>query len=195
MRAAQHELPAALVAALDTQLRAHARRDRIDEVIDELERVRVEAGSPPLAAPIGQILASQALLHVLSASRYATVVDELRALVNGRFGTPPGPIDPTVHRAVELGSPASRTRSLPADLDGCATGGGPRGERGGAAAARALRRRGRAAAADDPRPRRRRRHARGGGVDQTRAERIREIVRIVQETGVDEITSRRTACA
>src|SRR5437016_5047205 len=62
----------------------------------------LEAGEPPLAAPIGQLLASQALLHVLSARRYQTVVDELRALLTGGYGTPPGPIDPTVRRAVEL---------------------------------------------------------------------------------------------
>ena len=64
--------------------------------------IRDEAGSPPVAAPIGQILASQAIVHVLSASRYQTVVDELRALLDGRFGTPPGAIDPTVQRAVSL---------------------------------------------------------------------------------------------
>ena len=60
----------------------------------ELDRIRAETGWPPLAAPIGQVLASQALLNVLSASRYVTVVDELRALVSGRFGTPPAPDRP-----------------------------------------------------------------------------------------------------
>ena len=74
----QHDLPAGLVAALDAHLRAHGAGDRLDEVLDELDRIRAEVGWPPLAAPIGQILASQALLHVLSASRYQTVVDELR---------------------------------------------------------------------------------------------------------------------
>src|SRR5436190_236769 len=70
VRAGEHRLPAGLVAALDTHLRAHAAGDRIDEVLDELARIREEVGWPPLAAPIGQILASQALLHVLSATRY-----------------------------------------------------------------------------------------------------------------------------
>src|SRR5207253_11205148 len=74
-RAAEHSLPAGLVAALDAHLRAHAAADRIDDVLEELERIRDEVGSPPLAAPIGQILASQALLHVLSAERHQTVVD------------------------------------------------------------------------------------------------------------------------
>src|ERR671922_2069060 len=100
-RAAEHSLPAGLVAALDVHLRAHAASDRIDDVLQELARIHADVGSPPLAAPIGQILASQALLNVLSASRYLTVVDELRALFEGRFGTPPGPIDPVARRAVE----------------------------------------------------------------------------------------------
>src|SRR5581483_9680874 len=57
-RAAQHSLPAGLVAALDVHLRAHGAGERLDEVIGELERIRTEAGWPPLAAPIGQVLAS-----------------------------------------------------------------------------------------------------------------------------------------
>ena len=101
-RAAQHRLPAGLVAALDLHLRANAAGDRIDEVLEELARIRAEAGWPPLAAPIGQILASQALINVLSASRYQTVVDELRGLLTGRFGSPPAAIDETVLRAVKL---------------------------------------------------------------------------------------------
>src|SRR4029077_659061 len=100
--AAQHSLPPGFVAALDRHLRANAAGDRIDEVLDELVTIRAEAGWPPLAAPIGQILASQALIHVLSAQRYQTVVDELRDLLTGRFGSPPAEIDETVLRAVHL---------------------------------------------------------------------------------------------
>src|SRR5438105_3398425 len=91
-RAAEHSLPAGLVAALDVHLRAHAASDRIDDVLEELERIRAEVGSPPLAAPIGHILASQALLNVLSASSYQKLVDELRDLLQGRYGTPHGTV-------------------------------------------------------------------------------------------------------
>jgi oxaloacetate decarboxylase alpha subunit len=188
VRAAEHSLPAGLVAALDAHLRAHAAGDRIDEVLDELSRVRAEAGWPPLAAPIGQILASQALVHVLSASRYQTVVDELGELLDGRYGSPPGPVDPAVRRAVELlrgGSPEQSELDL-----------GELRERSQELASseedllllalfgeeaepllRTIRSRGR-----------REQVLAAGTVDQTRAERIREIVRIVQESGVSEIT-------
>ena len=101
-RAAEHSLPAGLIAALDVHLRAHAAGDRLDDVIEELTVIRSEAGWPPLAAPIGQVLASQALLHVLSAERYQLVVDELRDLLDGRYGVPPAEISPAVQRAVSL---------------------------------------------------------------------------------------------
>src|SRR5204863_9673850 len=86
VRAAEHRLPAGLVAALDTHLRAHAAGDRIDEVLEELARIRGEAGWPALAAPVGHILASQALVHVLSASRYQTFDDDLGHVRCGHAG-------------------------------------------------------------------------------------------------------------
>ncbi len=188
VRAAQHELPAGLVAAIDTRLRAHGASDRLDDVLDELAVIGKEAGYPPVAAPIGQILASQAIVHVLSATRYQTVVDELRALLDGRFGTPPGEIDPTVQRAVALVTEAAPDEPA-ADLDSI------RDDAAGLAASEeellllalfgeeaeplleAIRDR---SSGDDT--------LLGGEVDQSRAERIREIVRIVQDTGVAEIS-------
>jgi oxaloacetate decarboxylase (Na+ extruding) subunit alpha len=189
VRAAQHKLPAGLVASIDARLRAHGSADRLDDVLDELKKIREEAGSPPLAAPIGQTLASQALIHVLSAARYQTVVDELRALLDGRFGTPPGPIDPTVTRALELLFGDTVEEEPEAELDAL------RSEAAGLASSeeellllalfgeeaepllRSIRER---ATGEET--------LLGGGVDQTRAERIREIVRIVQETGIAEIS-------
>src|SRR5580765_1133047 len=186
VRAAQHKLPVGLVAALDVQLRSQAAGDRLDEVIDEVGRVREEVGSPPLAAPIGQIVASQALLNVLTSNRYSTMVDELRDLVSGKFGRTPGPVDAALKRAVEN---FGAEPDAPIDLDAL------RDEAGGLAASeeellllalfgeeaepllRAIRGR---SGGDEP--------LAAGGVDQLRQERIREVVRIVQETGVGEIT-------
>ena len=189
VRAAEHRVPSGLVAALDTHLRAHAAGDRLDDVLDELTKIREEVGWPPLASPIGQILGSQALLHVLSASRYQTIVDELRGLVQSRYGSPPGPIDSAVQRAVELVSgdapveePTPDLEQLRAEAEGLAS-----SEEEllllalfGEEAEPLLRTiRGRAQRDES---------LAAGGVDQARAERIREIVRIVQESGVGEVT-------
>jgi oxaloacetate decarboxylase alpha subunit len=188
VRAVEHDLPAGLVAALDLHLRAQAAGDRLLEVLEEVGRVRAEAGWPPLAAPIGQILASQALVNVLSARRYGAVVDEFRGLVQGRYGSPPAEIDGGVARAVAL-----LTNGEPLD-DDPPTADDVRAEAAGLAAseeelvllamfgdeAETLLRSIRA------------RHTRdnallGGEVDTSRAERIRELVRIVQESGVAEV--------
>jgi oxaloacetate decarboxylase alpha subunit len=188
VRAAEHSLPAGVVAAIDTHLRARAAGDRIDEVLEELERIRAEVGSPPLAAPIAQILASQALVHVLSARRYQTVVDELRGLLDGRFGTPPGPVDATVRRAVDLLSagepdePEVALSDVRREAEGLASSEEELlllGLFGDEAEALLQTIRARSEGEDV---------LAGGAVDQARAERIREIVRIVQETGVGEVT-------
>jgi oxaloacetate decarboxylase alpha subunit len=188
VRAAQHNVPAGLVAGLDATLRAQRSGDRLEEVLEELDRVRAEVGWPPLAAPIGQVLASQALLNVLSASRYLTIVDELRSLVSGRFGTPPEPIDPAVVRAVELTHDpeteedvAPSLKELREDAEGMAASEEELLLLGlfGAEAERLLQNiRSRASSEEDGL----------ASVDKARAERIRELVRIVQETGIGEVT-------
>jgi oxaloacetate decarboxylase alpha subunit len=189
VRAAQHNLPAGLVAALDSQLRTYAAGDRIDEVLDELARIRGEVGWPPLAAPIGQILGSQALLHVLSATRYNLVVDELRALIEGAFGTPPAPVDASVQRAAKLLSRGEPVQQAASDLDEI------RDQAEGLAASEeellllALFGEESEPLLQTIRSRGRRDESLGAsGVDQTRAERIRELVRIVQESGVGELS-------
>jgi oxaloacetate decarboxylase (Na+ extruding) subunit alpha len=188
VRAAEFRIPVGLVAGVEASLRAHGAADRLPDVLAEVQRVREEIGAPPLAAPIGQIVASQALLNVLSSSRWTTVVDEVRSLVAGRFGQTPGPVNAAVARAVELidaqagSDPAIDLDALREQYEGIASSGeellllalfGDEAE----ALLRTIRAR----------------HAGGellvgGGVDRERAERIRELVRMVQETGVGEIT-------
>jgi oxaloacetate decarboxylase alpha subunit len=189
VRAAEYDLPAGLVAALDLHLRAHAAGDRLLDTLDEVGRIRAEAGWPPLAAPIGQILASQALLNILSARRYGTVLDEFRGLVEGRYGTPPATIEPTVARAVALlsdGTPEVEEDPPSAEDVRAAAEGLAASEEDLVLLAMF---------GDDAQTLLqtiRTRHSReasllAGDVDVTRAERIRELVRIVQESGVGEI--------
>ena len=188
VRAAEYDLPAGLVAALEVHLRAHAAADRLLDVLEEVGRVRAEAGWPPLAAPIGQILASQALLHVLEARRYGSVIDEFRELVQGGYGVTPEPIDTTVERAVELLAPRAQLTEDPVTTEDV------REQAEGLAASeeelvliamfgsdaeqllkviRARHSRDSVLVAED--------------ADAERGERIRELVKIVQESGVGEI--------
>jgi oxaloacetate decarboxylase (Na+ extruding) subunit alpha len=190
VRAAEHRVPAGLVAELDNHLRGHGAADRLDDVLEELNEIRRESGWPPLASPIGQILGSQALVHVLSAQRWNFVVDELRDLIEGRYGSPPSQIDPVVRRAVQLlGDGALRVDEPPQEIDEL------REEAGGLASSeeellllalfgeeaepllQAIRSRG-----AEPES------LAGAGLERREADRIREIIRIVQETGIGEVT-------
>jgi oxaloacetate decarboxylase alpha subunit len=185
--AARHDLPASVVAGIDQSLQAENARDRLDEVLEELDRIRAETGWPPLASPIGQVLASQALLNVLSASRYLVVLDELRSLVAGAFGAPPAPIDPALERVVQLTADPESEEDVTPPLDEV------RERASGVAASeeellllglfgedaekllRGIRNRGRKT--DDL-----------AGMGEERAKRIQEIVQIVQESGIGEVT-------
>jgi oxaloacetate decarboxylase (Na+ extruding) subunit alpha len=190
VRAAEHSVPAGLVAELEGQLRANGFADRLDEVLAEMNEIRRESGWPPLASPIGQVLGSQALLHVLHAQRWHLVVDELRDLVEGRYGSPPAEIDPVVKRAVQLIGDGSRPLSQePQALDEL------RAEAEGLASseedllllalfgeeAEPLLRTIRGRSRPDE-------SLAGAGIERKQADRIRELIRIVQETGIGEVT-------
>jgi oxaloacetate decarboxylase alpha subunit len=189
VRAAQHDLPASLVAALESSLRAQAAADRLDETIEELVLIRSEVGYPPLASPFGQVLGSQALLNVLSANRYSVVVDEVRLLGEGKLGTPPAPIDKNVQRAVALTADPDSQEDAALGLQEV------RDHAAGIASSEEelllL-----GMFGDDAEPLLRTIRGRSsgeerlgaGGVDQARQERIKELVRIVQETGIGEVT-------
>ncbi len=187
VRAAEHALPAGLVAELDGNLRAQGFGDRLDEVLEEMQRVRGEVGCPPLASPIGQVLGQQALLHVLSAQRWSLVVDELRDLVTGRYGSPQGEIDAQVRRAIELqedGRPTER----PVELDAIRE-----SAEGLASSEEELLLLALYGAEAEPllaalRSRGRRDAPEGAGLERSETERLRELIRVVQESGIAEVT-------
>jgi oxaloacetate decarboxylase alpha subunit len=185
--AARHDLPASVVGGIVHSLQSEGAGDRLDEVLEELDRIRAETGWPPLASPIGQVLASQAIINVLSASRYLVVVDEVRSLVAGAFGTPPAPIDPALERVVELTADPDSEEDVTPPFDEV------REQAGGVAASeeellllglfredaerllRGIRGRGRR---EDP----------TAATDEGRVTRVKEIVQLVQETGIGEVT-------
>src|SRR6185436_8897020 len=151
------------------------------ELVDE------HIGDEPVT-PLAPRIAVRAAEHKVPPGLVAALDSHLRALIEGRYGSPPGPIDATVKRAVALSGGAPEEEA-PVDLDSL------RSEAEGLASSeeellllalfgeeaepllQAIRGR---ASGDES--------LSAGGVDQARAERIREIVRIVQESGVGEVT-------
>jgi oxaloacetate decarboxylase (Na+ extruding) subunit alpha len=181
LRTAITRLPVGLVAEIDARLRSADALDRLDEVLEELDAVRADCGTAPLAAPIGGILAGQAVTHVLTARRWAEVSDEMRALLSGAYGNPPLPF------SAQAAAHATQMPTEPdVDMDDLRHQAGGAGSEEdllllalfGEAAARLL---------DNLR-------GRGGesspaeGIDSSQSERIRELVRLVEGSDVGELT-------
>jgi len=94
LRTAFNRLPVGLVSELDARLRMLGAPDRLDEVLEEFKQVRLDCGVPPLAQPVGGILAGQAVRHVLSARRWDEVSPDMRDYLSGIYGNPPQAIAP-----------------------------------------------------------------------------------------------------
>src|SRR5712664_2644984 len=110
----RYHLPGATLEDIHRQLAAHDASGRLAEVLEEVSRVRLELGYPPLVAPIRQMIATQAVYNVIGGDRYATVTQELKDYLQGLYGRPPVPADPELRRLV-LGREEPNT-IRPADL-------------------------------------------------------------------------------
>ena len=68
--------------------------DRLDEVLEEVAKVREDAGYPPLVTPTSQIVGTQAVNNVLfgEEGRYSRVTKEFKGLVRGEYGRCPAPV-------------------------------------------------------------------------------------------------------
>ena len=88
------QVPGGMLSNLESQLRANKQEDKIDLVKDEIPKVRKDFGYPPLVTPASQIVGAQALLNVMSATRYENLSNESINLITGKYGELPGKISP-----------------------------------------------------------------------------------------------------
>lgn len=91
------QIPGGMISNLSSQLKEQGALERMNEVLEEVPRVRKELGYPPLVTPTSQIVGTQATLNVLM-GRYKMVTKETKAYLQGYYGRPPGPIDPEVRK-------------------------------------------------------------------------------------------------
>jgi len=109
-----HQIPGGMLSNLLSQLKEQEALGRLTEVLSEVPRVRADLGYPPLVTPTSQIVGIQAVLNVLTGGRYRQITREVTDYVRGLYGTPPGPIEPTLLARVTAEAPAISGR--PADL-------------------------------------------------------------------------------
>ncbi|MCP5091468.1 MAG: oxaloacetate decarboxylase, partial [Gammaproteobacteria bacterium] len=98
----------------ENQLREQNASEKLDEVLEEIPRVRKDLGMLPLVTPTSQIVGTQAVINVLSGSRYANITKETAGVLKGEYGATPTPVHKDLQEQVlDGGSPIT---CRPADL-------------------------------------------------------------------------------
>ncbi|NPA47828.1 MAG: pyruvate/oxaloacetate carboxyltransferase, partial [Thermococci archaeon] len=94
-----YQVPGGMFSNLLKQLEELNASDRLDEVLEEIPRVRKDLGWPPLVTPMSQIVGTQAVMNVLF-GRYRQVIREVKEYLRGMYGRPPAPVNEELRRKV-----------------------------------------------------------------------------------------------
>lgn len=109
-----YQVPGGMLSNLVSQLKNAGKSELLSEVLEEVPRVRADAGYPPLVTPTSQIVGSQAVFNVLLGERYKMVTNEFKGLIKGSYGMSASPIDPEFSAKILKGEETVTCR--PADL-------------------------------------------------------------------------------
>ncbi|MGD8937778.1 MAG: sodium-extruding oxaloacetate decarboxylase subunit alpha, partial [Gammaproteobacteria bacterium] len=109
-----NQVPGGMISNLSNQLREQGALTRMNDVLNEIPKVREDLGYPPLVTPTSQIVGTQAVLNVLTDQRYKTITNEVKLYLQGRYGKPPGTVNETL-RQQAIGN-ADVIDCRPADL-------------------------------------------------------------------------------
>lgn len=108
------QVPGGMLTNLENQLKDQNAIERFDEVIEEIPLVRKDLGYIPLVTPTSQIVGTQAVINVLSNSRYSTITNETESVLRGEYGATPAEVSSELQRkAIGNDEPIS---CRPADL-------------------------------------------------------------------------------
>ena len=103
-----HQTPGGMLSNLVNQLREMNALDKLDQVYEELPRVRKELGQIPLVTPTSQIVGIQTVNNVLfddEKERYKMITAQVKDLCYGLYGKTAVPIDPKVQKKALKGYP------------------------------------------------------------------------------------------
>ena len=87
------QIPGGMLSNLANQLKEAGMEDKYQDLLDEMPRVRADAGYPPLVTPSSQIVGTMATFNVMAGERYKMVPNEFKDMVRGKFGRTPVPVD------------------------------------------------------------------------------------------------------
>ncbi len=94
VNALMYQVPGGMLSNLISQLKQQGASDKLQECLEEVPRVRADAGYSPLVTPTSQIVGTQAVFNVIAGERYKIVTKEFKGLIKGEYGKTPVEIDP-----------------------------------------------------------------------------------------------------
>ena len=95
-----YQVPGGMLSNLVSQLKNANQSDKLEEVLEEVPRVRADVGYPPLVTPSSQIVGTQAVMNVISGERYKIVTKEFKGLVKGEYGKTPVAISDEIRKKI-----------------------------------------------------------------------------------------------
>ncbi len=108
------QVPGGMLTNLENQLREQKASERLDEVLEEIPKVRKDLGFIPLVTPTSQIVGTQAVINVLTGERYKNIARETEGVLKGEYGSTPAAVNAELQARVLDGAEAITCR--PADL-------------------------------------------------------------------------------
>ena len=96
----RYQVPGGMLSNLISQLKEQGKAEKLDEVLEEVPRVRKDAGYPPLVTPTSQIVGTQAVFNVLSGERYKIVTKEFKGLIKGEYGKTPVEVSDEIRKKI-----------------------------------------------------------------------------------------------
>ncbi|MFC1234620.1 sodium-extruding oxaloacetate decarboxylase subunit alpha [Vibrio sp. F74] len=108
------QVPGGMLTNMEGQLKEQGAADRIDEVLEEIPRIRKDLGFIPLVTPTSQIVGTQAVINVLTGERYKSITKETAGVLKGEYGQAPAEVNKELQIRVLDGAEAITCR--PADL-------------------------------------------------------------------------------
>ncbi len=114
------QVPGGMLTNLEQQLREQNASDKLDEVLEEIPKVRKDLGYIALVTPTSQIVGTQSVLNVLTGERYKNITKETEGVLKGEYGSTPAPVDRELQERVLCGQAALTCRpadNLPAEFE------------------------------------------------------------------------------
>ncbi|AVI61243.1 sodium-extruding oxaloacetate decarboxylase subunit alpha [Halomonas sp. GFAJ-1] len=100
------QVPGGMLTNMEGQLKEQGAGDKLDDVLNEIPRVREDLGFIPLVTPTSQIVGTQAVMNVMMGERYKSISKEVQALLKGEYGYAPAPFNAELQkRVLEGGEP------------------------------------------------------------------------------------------